>query len=1793
MLKEKQKLEEQAVAQAVAMKMKKEEFKLRMEIAEAEAREQVFAEEETSVDARTSQPHLVRSASLISHAAYDNEHEESTAIVACKEEARRWDVEEEEARENNSPKNDDREGDTLKEAGEERSMVQRQVSNEKYQHVDTTQALLTHLQRGQLPNVEIPVFSGEITKYRSFIRAFESRILSKTEDDEEKLFFLDQYTRGKPRDVIRGCLHMSPGAGYREARRLLEQRYGDDDSITNAFVDMLMEWPLVKPGDVESLDRFALTLRSCHNAMGGITSEGRETDHPKTMRRILGKLPYQLQDQWRRLADRIQEEERRKARFEDIVNFVEKEVRIQTNPMFGRQHNSKSGELDGSRKNVQTVSATVVGADSGRHQTSRVCLFCSRDHWLDQCDDLRTLAPHEKNKFIREKGLCYGCLGKGHLVKECAKRRTCTICKMRHPTVMHNRSPSLPGASNDNDNHEGDISRDNSSASQLVTNGRVKLDSALRASAESTSTMMAVLPVKLLCSDHSSSVETYAFFDNGSSATFCSESLLKQLKAESKEIRLSMTTASVDNQQLNSRVVRGLAISDMNGDICIQLPPTYTLKSIPVKSGDMASNDELKQWTYLQDIQLTRIDAEVGLLIGSNCPEVLQPLEVRRSENGGPFAVRTALGWVIQGPRRGYQAEAEEVKVNRIQAARENSDLHRSFIDLYNQDFRDHGSSVEVGLSREDQLWLKEVENGVRHVNGRYEIPLPLRNAGAFPSNKQQAERRAEGLRKRMLQSEKYLTDYKKFVNELVERDYAEKVSKENRGAHLGRTWYMPHHGVYHPMKPQKIRVVYDCSASYKGVSLNDRLLQGPNLTSSLVGVLLRFRQEPFALMGDVEKMFYQVRVPVQDRSLLRFLWWAEGDLSQQLEEYQMNVHLFGAASSPSCANFALRRTAQDFGDLYRPDVARCIERNFYVDDFLKSAATEDEAADIALQVRDCCARGGFNLTGFVSNSEKVMSRLPQADCALTRTMSLSCGTPSSQRALGVQWDIINDTMSFRVEVDPGPPTRRGILSTVSAAYDPLGLGAPFILPAKFILQDLCRLNLGWDDTIPEEHAERWTQWCNDLKELKQFSVSRSLSPADCKAVSRQLHHFADASERGYGTVSYIRLVDEEGKIRTYLLMSKARVAPLKVCTIPRLELSAAALAVQMNTLLLSELEVPMDAVFFWTDSISTLRYIQNKTSRFQTFVANRLSIIHAGSNPNQWKYVPSSLNPADDVSRGLTARQFLDSKRWTDGPEFLSGQIHVWPDQTSALQSVEGEEPEEIKKVTVNAARVDEDDPTSQLLNRFSDWHRLKKAVGWLLRIRTTLLIRAKTRKKLNDGTEDVQSQNVSARLTVRDLQDAESAIIRFVQRRVFPEELTRTHVKKGSPLYRLSPLVVDGTLTVGGRLKNSGLSDLVKHPKILPKQGHVTDLIIRDMHERTGHQGREHVLAALRCEYWIVSGNTAVRRVLSQCVGCRKRQAGVVTQVMSDLPEERVIPNEPPFTRVGTDYFGPFFTRSGRKQMKRYGVLFTCLTTRAVHIEIADSLDISSFISALRRFQARRGQVRHIRSDNGTNFIGSDRELQEAVKNLNRDQVHEFLLKRGIKWVFNAPGASHHGGVWERLIRTFRKILGALLKEQTLTDESLRTLTCEVEAVMNSRPLTPVSSDPADLEPLTPNHLLLLQGCAEPCGVFDEQDTYSRRRWRQVQYLADVFWRRWMAEYLPQLQQRQKWMKVKRNLSVGDLVLIVDLNLPRPQWPLGRVTEVFPDAQGQVRTVTAKTARSVFKRPISKLVLVQEAIV
>jgi hypothetical protein len=591
-------------------------------------------------------------------------------------------------------------------------------------------------------------------------------------------------------------------------------------------------------------------------------------------------------------------------------------------------------------------------------------------------------------------------------------------------------------------------------------------------------------------------------------------------------------------------------------------------------------------------------------------------------------------------------------------------------------------------------------------------------------------------------------------------------------------------------------------------------------------------------------------------------------------------------------------------------------------------------------------------------------------------------------------------------------------------------------------------------------------------------------------------------------------------------------------------------------------------------------------------------------TDTSYWHYVESRQNPADIASRGITVQELQHSRLWWEGPAFLK-KVNVFDGMDTPHTDLNPGDPE-IKKASVKATQIKEEPANlTSRLSRFSDWTKAKRAIAGCMRFKEILKI------KKNKAEKDKVKGKYEA-YSVDEMERAECLILQDLQEEAFAEEISvlrslemdkdnrhdcrerNLSLKKVSSLYRLDPYLDEhGLIRVGGRIRRADVGREMAHPVIIPRHSHMTQLLIRHFHERTAHSGAETTLAELRaCGYWIIGGRTTIRACLTRCVKCRRLHGSLMTQKMADLPEDRVNPAEP-FTYSAVDYFGPFTVRSRRSEVKRWGVIFVCMTTRAVHIETADSLSTSSFLNAYRRFVGRRGRVRQLRSDRGSNFVGAKSELERALQEMDTDKIGRELLKDSCDYInfkMNPPQSSHMAGSWERMIRSVRNVLVALLDAHggQIDDEELRTFMVEAEQIVNSRPITSISPDSTE-EPLTPNQILTLKSriVHPPPGSFGKEDLYCRKRWRTVQYLADRFWNRWKKEYLTQLSPRQKWTKEKENVQDGDIVLVKDEDLPRNEWPIARVIQAVPSQDGLVRKVQLKMKNSVFDRPIHKLVL------
>lgn len=968
-------------------------------------------------------------------------------------------------------------------------------------------------------------------------------------------------------------------------------------------------------------------------------------------------------------------------------------------------------------------------------------------------------------------------------------------------------------------------------------------------------------------------VDTYAFLDPGSPATFCTVRLMEKLSIRGRRTEVLLCTMGQE-RPVETYSINGLEVSNLNGGEYLELPEVFTQDNIPVGQGNIPTTEDIKRWHYLKEVNLASVEAKVDLLIGANVPKAMEPLRVINIQGDGPYAVLTRLGWTVNGPLGSLAAVDKQgrlqITANRISV----SGLETLLIQQHNQDFSELAYEEKQEHSFEDKRFLSQVKDSITKKEGHYEIRLPFRrDSVCLPNNRHMAEQRALGLSRRFKTDKVFQSDYISFMNDVLTKGYAERVPQEQLLRNDGRLWYIAHHGVYHKRK-RTIRVVFDCTSSYQGTSLNSELLQGPDLTNTLLGVLLRFRQEPVAVMGDIEGMFHQVKIPADDVDFLRFLWWPDGDTDQPLAEYRMTVHLFRAVSSPSCATFALKQTADDSEGKYSQEALDTIRYNFYVDDCLKSVLTEEEGIAMVQELKAICATGGFRLSQCSSNSRSVLASIPTDERAKeVKDLDLDKDALPVERVLGMRWDLETDTFFFAAVPKQKAPSRRSILSTLNSVYDPLGFLAPIMLAGKGILQELCRMRCGWDDAVPALMAEKWKEWLAGLAHISIFRVKRCLKPKSYKVLRAQLIHFCDASEKGYGTVSYVRLTSNHGIPHVVFVMGKARVAPLKVVTIPRLELAAAVLAARIDRMLIKELQLNLSDSIFWTDSTSVLKYILSDSRRFQTYVANRVATIRDLTQKSQWRYIGTAFNPADSASRGLKVETFLKERQWLQGPDFLRQSEVNWPTPLQGPLVIHDDDPE-IKKTAVIFSTAIQRGPLTRFIEHFSSCDKLIRSTAWLLTFKR-LLKGLSLRKKAGQPQASVKTNLTKSKLSVKDLLEAEESLVSYVQRNSFQDEMTSLGmgrpVKRSSKIYKLDPFLQNGIVRVGGRLSRLAMAEETRHPAILPDNCHLSDLLMARIHKVGGHCGRNHMLSKLRRKYWILKANAAAKKITRNCVLCR----------------------------------------------------------------------------------------------------------------------------------------------------------------------------------------------------------------------------------------------------------------------------------------------------------------------------------
>ncbi|XP_033725905.1 uncharacterized protein LOC117315432 [Pecten maximus] len=588
---------------------------------------------------------------------------------------------------------------------------------------------------------------------------------------------------------------------------------------------------------------------------------------------------------------------------------------------------------------------------------------------------------------------------------------------------------------------------------------------------------------------------TYALLETQSDTTFILDDTAAALKVSNQPAKLSLSTMTsqntiIDSTRISNLRVRGFYSPDNHA---VHINQAYTRSFIPADRSHIPERKTVTSWPHLHSVS-DRIpplqSCDIGLLIGYDCPQALVPRKILVGQTNEPYAVQTILGWSVVGYSETTSGTPVAAGISCRTSVKEVPCTPRDVIRVLEYDFALEKKTYKE-FSQEDIHFLNIMEENIRQRDDKHlEMPLSFKERPNLPNDKLLALMRLKHLKNKFKRDQRYFEHYKLFMNEMIQRGDAEPV---NADGPEGGLWYIPHHGVYHVKKPDKLRVVFDCSARYLNASLNDHLLTGPDLTNGLAGVLCRFRTFPIAIMCDVEKMFHQFVVKDTDRDYLRFLWWEDGDIDKEPVEYRMRVHLFGAASSPGCANYGLKHLARtQVTEL--PRAPSFIQNDFYVDDGLTSVETEDEAIQLVSDAQQLCASGGLRLHKFISNSKRVIDSIQVSERATDiKNLDLSQERLPVECALGVEWCVEEDVFRFNVTVKDITPTRRNMLSIVSSIFDPLGFLSPFTLRGKKILQELCQNGIDWDEPLQTYLQPQWESWIADIHNLRLITIPMCL----------------------------------------------------------------------------------------------------------------------------------------------------------------------------------------------------------------------------------------------------------------------------------------------------------------------------------------------------------------------------------------------------------------------------------------------------------------------------------------------------------------------------------------------------------------------------------------------------------------------------------------------------------------------------------------------------------------------------
>lgn len=1261
-----------------------------------------------------------------------------------------------------------------------------------------------------------------------------------------------------------------------------------------------------------------------------------------------------------------------------------------------------------------------------------------------------------------------------------------------------------------------------------------------------------------------------ALFDTGAETNLISEQCLKRanFKCERFTIHLSGITGSklIDSGSVRASLSPWFDSSDDN-----TLHRNFVLmKDMPLfRKTDFSSKIPEFERLRKADPYFNKSGA-IDLLLGIDVWADIIKSEVIDSQTG-LRAQNTKFGFAIFGT-------IEESSCSTIRILKASANIQSEAMDNLDKQIQrfwemediDSSSSMTSEEKRAEEIFQSTV---ARNNDGRYVVRIPLIEKNTqLGDSKTIALNRFFQLERRLLRNKDLRAKYNEFMADYLTLGHMRKATQAE---HQSEGYYIPHHPVI-----ERFRVVFDASCTTtNGKSVNDIQLAGANLQDKLADVVMRFRFHKYVISADIKKMFRQINIHAEDLKYQRIFW--RFNENEPVNEYVLLTVTYGMKSSPFLAIRTMLKLASDYNSKY-PLAAHATRAERYMDDYMSGADTEEQTIVLLDQLENMLSEARMSLSKFKTNSPSVLVRLQQEDDDECKSLYVS---EEYTTILGLNWQPSSDSFGFKIDdhwSENKAVTKRTIVSAVAKIYDPIGYLAPIVITAKSFIQQLWIDQLKWDDPISDEITERWCEYYNSLSAINELKIPRWIHTTVGSEI--ELHGFADASELGFGAAIYVRSA-MNGNIQCNLLTAKTRVAPVKTISIPRLELCAAKLLAELMNHVRNTCALDYAPYYLYSDSTTTLYWIKSNISNLKIFVANRVSTIQTHTNIETWSYVPSKQNPADIASRGMKSSELIHSNLWWTGPEFLLLPIEerqrITPELTAEKsQIVRSEYRSTLIAVTSASAAKPLNIDGVSLIDKYD-------SLGKVVRV-TAYLFKALYQKK---STNTI----VIGRLNHQQLLCALNYWIKYTQQKYFAAEYYALSqgksVETSNQLKTFMPFLdADSIMRNKGRATNADITYDERYPIIIPAHSVLSKLLIREAHERTLHGNAQVMIHYLRAKYWIIGLRKAVKTAVKSCIICIRYKGTEAKQLMGDLPKER-LSNVRPFHYCGVDYFGPIKVKRWEEKCMKidfgYVAVFVCMTTKMIHLECVSNLKTEKFLWALSRLSSIYQTPRKMFSDNAKTFQGANNELKSIFNSWQSSEVENYLTIQGIEWKFITPRAPFQGGLWEAAVKSTKYHARRILHERVFTFEAYQTLFGKISAVLNSRPIVPMSDDPTELNYLTPSHAVIGGRVIQPLARDMSDITMNRLKHNaQLEKIVQDFWNTWRKEYIGTLQNRYKWNQSEQNLCVDDFVLMKEDNVPPGMWPMARIIKVYPGKDGLVRTVKIRTPHTDLLRPVQKLV-------